>query len=499
MKNSTDIDKLILKCMSKSQDDEPVNAKTVALCLDSPYSVYCDKFVDRVERDKISEFDKMLFEKGIDHEDNVVREKYPNSVSVSFKSPELGFRSTIESMISGVDALHGMPTYYLPNGVYGIPDILEKSYDKGSVFGDYHYTITEVKVTKNIKKNHLIQGAFYNYLVGAIQETTPDTFFIIDGNCEKSEYNYQEFEPTLMDLIENVRRIFKGEHVSPTHGSCKFPWKSYCDRRAIEVNDISLIDRLGFKIKNQLYEKYKTVEQISKANILDLTSVDGIGNKNALNYINSAKAIHSKTHIIIDKDKIVFPQKNMEIFLDLEGIDPTSVEEGFELIDYMIGILVRENCVEKYTAFIAKDTNHEEEMLLEFLDFLKKQKDYVIYHYHHYEKTHMTKMMKKYDIDEITQNLLLDNMIDIHKVATSSVVFPTIGTGLKKIAPYLGFTWRQDDVNATESIGMYFDYVKDPILNKINLQKITDYNEDDCIATRVIKDWLESIVIEIWI
>ena len=86
-----------------------VNAKTVALCLDSPYSVYCDKFVDRVERDKISEFDKMLFEKGIDHEDNVVREKYPNSVSVSFKSPELGFRSTIESMISGVDALHSIP------------------------------------------------------------------------------------------------------------------------------------------------------------------------------------------------------------------------------------------------------------------------------------------------------------------------------------------------------------------------------------------------------
>ena len=75
--------------------------------------------------------------------------------------------------------------------------------------------------------------------------------------------------------------------------------------------------------------------------------------------------------------------------------------------------------------------------------------------------------------------------------------FATIGTGLKKIAPYLGFTWRQDDVNATESIRMYFDYVKDPILNKINLQKITDYNEDDCIATRVIKDWLESIVVEI--
>jgi predicted RecB family nuclease len=67
---------------------------------------------------------------------------------------------------------------------------------------------------------------------------------------------------------------------------------------------------------------------------------------------------------------------------------------------------------------------------------------------------------------------------------------------LKQIAPYLGFKWRQKDVSATESIAMYFDYVKDPIGNETNLQKIIDYNEDDCVATRVIKDWLASIVAE---
>jgi predicted RecB family nuclease len=176
-----------------------------------------------------------------------------------------------------------------------------------------------------------------------------------------------------MELIGNARDILNGEQVSPTYNSCKFPWKSYCDKKAIEASDISLVDKLGARAKSQLYDKYKTVEDISKAKILDLTSVDGVGNKTAINYINSAKAIHSKTHIIIDKDKIEFPQRRMEIFLDLEGIDPTSVEEGFEQIDYMIGILVRENSVERYTAFTAKDTNHEEEMLLEFLEFLKKQ------------------------------------------------------------------------------------------------------------------------------
>ena len=38
-----------------------------------------------------------------------------------------------------------------------------------------------------------------------------------------------------------------------------------------------------------------------------------------------------------------------------------------------------------------------------------------------------------------SENWSLDHLIDIYKVATDSVVFPTYGNGLKKIAPYIGF------------------------------------------------------------
>jgi len=487
-----DSNELFTKCMTKSAD-ERLTATTVATYIESPFTIHCNKFVHENEKDEITEYQKLLFQRGKDHEKKTVHTIYPDITTISYTSPEEGFKLVLDSMMSGTDALHGMPIYYLPEGLYGIADILEKSNTASSIFGDYHYTIKEVKLAKNIQDKHLLQGAFYNYLLGQIQGMIPETFAMINGEGVESSYKYSDYESVLFASIDGTRRILQGEHVSPTYGSCDYPWESYCNKNAIETNDISLIAGISHKTKNRLVDKFKTVEDLTKAKILDLTAIKGIGNITAIKYVTTAKAIQAKTHIIIDKDKIDFPERKVEIFLDLEGIDPTNADEEITLIDYLIGILVRTNSKEKYIPFTAKDTDHEEEMLLEFLDYMKKQSDYVIYHYHHYEKTHLTKMMENYGIPEETRKLVLDHLIDIHKVATDSVVFPTYGNGLKQIAPYVGFSWRHKDVSATESISIYLDYANNPEENKDRFQKVIDYNEDDCIATRKIKDWLISI------
>ena len=492
MTKPVDTNELFSKCMKESTV-ERLTATTVAKYITSPFTIHCNKFVDKNEQDEITEYLQLLSQQGIEHESKTVQEKYPDITIIPYTNAEDGFKLTLESMMSGTNVLSGMPIYYLPAGLYGKADILEKSNTENSIFGNYHYTIKEVKLAKNIKKTHLVQGAFYNYLLGQIQGMTPETFAMINGEGEESLYKYSDYESILFDSIDGTRKIIQGEHVSPTYGSCDYPWESYCDNMAIKTNDISLVAGISLKTKNRLVDKFKTVEDLSKAKILDLTEIKGIGNKTAIKYVNTAKAIHSKTHTIIDKEKIDFPERKVEIFLDLEGIDPTSADEEIPLIDYLIGILVRTNSEEKYIPFTAKDTHHEEEMLLEFLEYMKKQNDYVIYHYHHYEKTHLSKMMEKYEIEEKIRKLVLDHLIDIYKVATDSVVFPTYGNGLKQIAPYLGFSWRHKDVSATESISNYLDYANNPEENNDRFQKVIDYNEDDCVATRVIKDWLVSI------
>ena len=493
MAKRLDVNDLFSKCMTESVD-ERLTATIVSTYITSPFAIHCHKFAPEEEKDEISEYQKLLFQRGNEHETQIVHVKYPEMTAIPFTTPEDGFKLAIESMVSGTNAMHGMPIYYLPDGLYGVADIIEKSNTDSSIFGNYHYIIKEVKLAKNIQEKHLLQGAFYNYLLGQIQGRTPKTFIMINRDGEETLHEYTDYESLLFDSIEGARKILQGDHISPTHGSCAFPWESYCNKKAEETNDISLVAGISLKTKSRLAENaFKTIEDLVGASIENLTEIKGIGTKTATKYVTTAKAIHTKTHIITNKESIDFPERKVEIFLDLEGIDPTMAVDETPQIDYLIGILVRENSEEKYMSFTAKDTNHEKEMLLEFIEFLKKQNDYVIYHYHSYEKTHLRKMMEKYEIDEETQKMVLDNLIDIYKVATNSVSFPTYGNGLKQIAPYLGFSWRHKDVGATESISMYLEYVKNPEENKVQFQKIIDYNEDDCIATRVIKDWLVNV------
>lgn len=492
MPETVDIGSILEKCLTPSTFDH-LTATLVAKYITSPFAIHCSKFAPEGEKDDLGKYQQMLFERGKAHEIKTVQAKYPEVSPITYQTREEGFKLALESMARGTEVMHGIPVFYLPDGLVGEVDVLERSKSEGSIFGRYHYTIKEIKLAKNIREDHVIQGAFYNYMLGKIQGVTPESFHIINRDGEEKAYQYAEYEELLLQAIEGSRKILaKEEHVTPTYDSCGFPWEGYCNRLAEETNDISLVAGISLKTKQKFAEQgLRTVHDLASTDMQELVKIKGIRDKTAAKYVNSAKAIASKKPVIKNVKSIVFPSCKVEIFLDLEGVDPATMGDEIVQVDYLIGALVRVGSKEKYHAFVAQDLDREKEMLLEFLDFMKKQQDYVIYHYHHYEKTHLDKMMTKYGVDEKTRDMIFGRMIDVYKVATDSVAFPTYGTGLKPVARYLGFTWRHKNVDATESIALYLDHVANPDEGK--LQLILDYNEDDCIATRVIKDWLETV------
>ena len=487
------IDDIFRRCRSGNDKGE-LTAQNVSLYHDSPYTIYCEAFISEDKKDQRSPYRELLHERGQEHERHVIEKKYPKLEAISYKKPEEGFLRLLEEMARGAEVICGLPIFFLPENMQGRIDVLEKRTGHASIFGDYHYVVKEIKLSKNIKKEHIIQGAFYTYLIDKIQEYLPEKFFIINRDYEEQEYRYKDYEAGLAKAIKGTQAILDGaEGPTPTYNGAEWPWQTYANHQALKSRDVSLVGQVGPKTKaNLVAHGFKKIWDISSAKVEDLRKVSGIGQTTAEKLILRARAIRKRELILLDRSALKFPEKSTEIFLDLEGTDQPGHEDEMGQVDYLIGILIRKNGTENYRPFTAHRLQDEGSMFREFMAFMHKQEDYVIYHWHNYERWHIKQLGERYGLTVEVETLLLPYMIDLHKVGTRAFVFPTYSNGLKDIADYLGFKWRHNDINALDAIAYYFKYQKDPKDWRNKMQAIVDYNEDDCVATRLVKDWLQE-------
>ncbi len=82
--------------------------------------------------------------------------------------------------------------------------------------------------------------------------------------------------------------------------------------------------------------------------------------------------------------------------------------------------------------------------------------------------------------------------IDLHDVVKSQL--QTDGPlGLKSLAKAAGFEWRDENPSGEASMTWYEDAVSDDIEKSgAARQRLLAYNEDDCRATRALREWLNS-------
>ncbi|MFZ2172716.1 MAG: TM0106 family RecB-like putative nuclease [Rhodococcus sp. (in: high G+C Gram-positive bacteria)] len=82
--------------------------------------------------------------------------------------------------------------------------------------------------------------------------------------------------------------------------------------------------------------------------------------------------------------------------------------------------------------------------------------------------------------------------VDIYQAVTDQFICPH-GKGLKKIAPVAGFTWRDADAGGEASMSWYREavgYDGDP--DHTQRERLLQYNEDDVIATKVLREWMSE-------
>lgn len=186
---------------------------------------------------------------------------------------------------------------------------------------------------------------------------------------------------------------------------------------------------------------------------------------------------------------VFLPRSPIELYYDIEA------EPDLNL-DYLHGVLVvdRYNNTEKFYAFLAESAAEEEAAWQDFLDLMWAYPIAPIFHFCDYEVKTFKRLAKLYNTPVYLWKPVLKRFVDIHKYVTQKAVMPVESYALKPIARWLGFEWRDANANGAQCVCWYDEWLQTG--DRSILEAIVRYNEDDCRATYVVKDWLTNFLLE---
>ena len=185
---------------------------------------------------------------------------------------------------------------------------------------------------------------------------------------------------------------------------------------------------------------------------------------------------------------VFLPIAPIELYFDIEAEPELN-------LDYLHGVLVidRYNNTEKYYKFLAESAAEEGVAWEQFLELMWTYPIAPIFHFCDYEVKTFKRLAKLYNTPAYLWKPVLKRFVDIHKYVTQKAIMPVESYALKPIARWLGFEWRDAKANGAQCVCWYDDWLKTG--DRSILEAIVRYNEDDCRATYIVKDWLTNFLL----
>lgn len=391
---------------------------------------------------------------------------------------EAGFAATHQAMREGRATIyHGVLVH---GEMAGIPDLLRRV-DEPSTLGDWHYYPVDIKLGSSLKDSYQLQIMMYLHLLEGIQGLRPAVGGIILKNRQEVMVPFDE--PLFEGTMQAVRPLTSGHEVPPFISSicdeCK--WRSVCLPVAESAQDASLLSGLQRRSWEALRDQdLGTLSAVASADLQELQAIPGIGAKTASRLQLQARALLTGEMTILNSPEL--PVSPVEIFFDVESV-PT-----LDLF-YLMGTIIQQEDQMDFVYDLATSPDEERVMWRSFLDRMSETEG-LIFHYANYERQTVQALDKRYGPDPRVTSLL-ERMFDIGQSIKDNLVLPLRSTSLKAVAPWLGFEWRGFTAAADDSMVEYVTYLEDE--DERHLDHILLYNEDDCLATLQIRNWLADL------
>ncbi len=483
-----------------------------------PKRVELDMYGDPADRYEINAFVEMLWRRGTLYEQEVMRTGGLVVVDLSHAEGNEKERLTLEAMKCGEPLIYN--GRICADDLVDIPDLLRRVGSKYAPIdiksgrgkaGGGEVSDDDDGSGGKPKLHYAVQLALYVDVLERLGLSAGRHGFILHVHGREVLYDLAASRgPKIADTLWEeyqrylaTARAIADQSVSPKGAlasSCKLcHWHSSCTKALRNSDDLTLISRLGRASRDAMASDIPTVAALATCDperfiANGKTSFKGVGEKSLL-------AFHARAVLPTDpsakpylKACVRLPLSEVELFFDIE-VDP------LRDLTYLHGIVERrggDSATERFIAFFTEEETPEAERdaFARSFAFLTSDPRATIWYYSKYERTLYRKLQKRYP--DVCSPEAIEALFDparavdlYNDVILKATEWPTNDQSIKTLAKYLGFSWRDTNPSGAASIEWFDRWVRDrdPAMR----QRILDYNEDDCRATRVLLDGIRAL------
>ncbi len=259
---------------------------------------------------------------------------------------------------------------------------------------------------------------------------------------------------------------------------CEFQVR--CRKIAVEKDDLSLLAGMSAKERQKLRSKgIFTVTQLSYT-FRPRRRPKRLRDKRE-KFHHSLKALairEQKIHIVGSPELKI---EGTPVYLDVEGLP----DRDFY---YLIGLRIGHGDSAIQHSLWADTVEDEGTIWREFLAILETVEKPVLIHYGSYETMFLRRMSEHYGgiAEGSVQPNAIKSAINLLSVIFAQVYFPTFSNGLKYVAGYLNFAWRETNPSGLLAVALRTGCPRSG--REPDKTRLITYNRDDCEALELVAD-----------
>ncbi len=378
-----------------------------------------------------------------------------------------------------------------------------------SIWGNFSYQPILARQGKKITREHKLTLAMTGLLINHLQKNQVQKGLILHKENEVIKVEKIRLSDNInTDLIDSLLNLEKDiESITPppitsNRKKCTIcSWKKDCDAVAIKEGSLSEVSGIGSK-------RQLLLNKIGIKNIEELAKIKHYKLKEKLEIFGTQHGDISKQIILQSQSQStnraikLNPEIELNNLKKAKGLYIYDIESDPDIKhDFLHGFIRLPKNIKneislektKYSPLLNVEKNTESFLWKRITKKLSLNRDYPIIHYGETEPISLLKLGLRQGADPHEIEALKKRFIDIHLLIREYWCLPVRNYGLKSIAEWIGFEWKQTNVDGARALLWWRQWKKSRKINKMysrNLNSIFEYNRDDCIATLMIAKWL---------